>query len=95
MKGKQAQPGKPGEWNGRPMRWRRYKRAIQQMAPEHARGLLEKEIAWKARLVRLEAVRRVVRTVALALVAVAVVGGLVTIQCVALSRAATVEKGSR
>ena len=52
MKSKQAQPGKPGEWNGRPMRWRQYVRSIKRIDPGATARLAEAELKLKTKHAR-------------------------------------------
>jgi len=63
MKWKQASPGKPGEWNGRPMRWRAYTRALRKANRVAVERIADAEIDMKQQLVRRTARGRLVRNV--------------------------------
>jgi hypothetical protein len=94
MNSREAKPGKPGHWNGRKQRWRAYKRAFRHMDPGAASRIADKEIKWKARLVRLETIRRSMRIVALAVAIGGVLFTLATLQCAVHRGAVTVEKAT-
>ncbi len=52
MNYRDARPGKPGQWNGRPQRWRSYLRGMKRHNRKAVERIAAEEIAMKRRLAR-------------------------------------------
>lgn len=91
MNARSAKPGKPGHWNGKKQRWRTYVRTFRRIDPDAASRIAEKEIAMKARLVRIEAFRRWARVALIASLAAGLLVAQWLVVRYAARGAATVE----
>lgn len=74
MNYRDAKPGKPGAWNGQPMRWRTYKRSMKHHNKAAIERIAAAEIAIKEKHARRVARAVLIRNV---LIAVGVVAAVV------------------
>lgn len=74
-----AKPGKPGHWNGRKQRWRKYVRTFRRMDPEAAKRVADRELAMKAKYVRAQMIATYGRAALRWSLAIAALGALVAV----------------